>query len=199
MKKKKKKKRQRFRRCHLRSLLLRRRSLWLRVRHTTLGQLQPNPDCISLSNQTVLCCDKISYVQALSRQRVLKLLSLATIFETPIFHRASVQRIHPFHSTVTTENAGDDSWDDDDDEGNEDGGEPDLLRTQNVDKLVPNEDRNLGDASEQSPRRRPSGETGLVSDGGNERSGSGGTISVGRGEHQREAQRGDGKVGTWLG
>ena len=98
---------------------------------------------------------------------------------------------------MTTENAGDDSWDDD--EENEDGGEPDLLRTQNVDKLVPNEDRNLGDAPQQSPRRRPSGETCLVSDGGNERSGSDGTISVERGKHQSEAQRGDGKVGIWLG
>ena len=96
---------------------------------------------------------------------------------------------------MTTENAGDDSWDDD--EENEEGVEPDQpdpLRAQIVDKLVPNEDRNLGDASEQSPRRRPSEETGLVPDGGNERSGSGGTISVGRGEHENEAQRRGSKV-----
>ena len=95
---------------------------------------------------------------------------------------------------MTTENAGDDSWDDGDE--NEDAGEPDPLRAQIVDKLVPNEDRNLGDASEQSPRRRPSEETGLVSDGGNERSG---TIDVGRGEHRSEAQKSGGKVETWLG
>ena len=94
---------------------------------------------------------------------------------------------------MTTENAGDDSWDDDEEE-NEEGVEPDPLRAQNVDKLVPNEDQNLGDASEQSPRRRPSGETRRVSDGGNERSGSGGTISVGRGEHENEAQRRGSKV-----
>ena len=102
---------------------------------------------------------------------------------------------------MTTENAGDDSWDDD--EENEEGVEPDQpdpLRAQIIDKLVPNEDRNLGDASQQSPRRRSSGETRLVSDGGNERSGSsGGTISVGRSEHQSEAERRGSKVGTWLG
>ena len=93
---------------------------------------------------------------------------------------------------MTIENAGEDSWDD---EENEDGGEPDPLRTQNADKLVPNEDRNLGETShQQSPRRRPSGETRLVSDdGGNERSG---TISIGPGEHQSEAQRKGDKVGT---
>ena len=95
-------------------------------------------------------------------------------------------------STVTTENAPEDSsWDDDD--GGEEGVEPDpRLRRQSDNfsspaaaggAMLPNDDRNLGEASQQSTRRRwrrPSEETHLVL--GDERSGDGGSgmISIGR-------------------